>query len=276
MSPRHEKATIPSLPAQAAYGPAMGVLRHLVAEALGTEARAHKALEAAGASAVAIADGAVVAFAHERLAPRLVPELGSRLVLALLAELDYELARAKTDADFSGMGVGDDVAAIARTHGLRVASDIAPRGTGAVTMRPYVPPATAPPTSNIVRSRPRAQIRPRTALFDDDRYRRATLAQRLSSSGCDVAIASSVGELATMLVGERALHAVLIDQAHPWLAEVVRAVSASEPRAALVVLAESSVDAHRVLVAAKAREYHLHIKDEPATELVSRLRSFAE
>jgi hypothetical protein len=244
LSPRNEKATVPSMPAVAILGPAMSILRRLVAPVVGSEARAEDLLYDAGAATVTNSASSVAAFAHEVLAPRLAESLGDRAAAALLARLDAELLRA-TELDFE--------------------MDVGGASSNVFCVAPAVPPSQK---SHISRTRGRLEARPRVTLLDEDRFRRATLAQRLASSACDVAVATSIAELSTMFEGSSALHAVVIDEAHPWLPSVVSAVASAKPRVALVVLVESATEA-------MGRDYYQHVKDEPVTELLALLRALA-
>jgi CheY-like chemotaxis protein len=216
-----------SSPARIASTAAQHEVVRILALAYGDEKRAveavSRALSESGRIELPEQATALFEFVAREMVPALTSDLGPRLTIALLAELE-----AFRDAA--------PIAPSPATHPLSEAPVTGPR-------RRSVSEAT-PSTS-----------RTRALLVDPDRLRRANIARALLRAKCDVTAVESAAELRAALASEAVHDIAIVDLGGAKAVELLDAFSTLAPDLPLVACAPDPDATNRVLTARRVKTF---------------------
>jgi CheY-like chemotaxis protein len=212
----------------------------ILALAYGDEKRAteavSRALSESGISHLPEGPTALFEFVAREMVPALTSDLGPRLTIALLAELE---------------AFRDSAAPAIPAHPVSEAPVTGPR-------RRHVLDATASVSST---------TRRRVLLVDADRLRRANIARALLRAKCDVSAVESAKELRASLEGEPRHDLAVVDLGGPTAVELLEVFSSVDPDLPLVAFAPDPEATDRVLSARRVKAFVTCARSTPPDDI---------
>jgi CheY-like chemotaxis protein len=204
----------------------------ILALAYGDEKRAleavARALSESGRAVLPDGSHALFEFVAREMVPALTTDLGPRLTIALLAELE-------------------------------AFRDSSPRASPLPSQPISEAPVTGPRRRSLSEqsfsSAPPQPGRTRTLLVDSDRLRRANLARALLRAKCDMTAVESPSELRTMLASEIVHDIAVVDLGGSNALEILDAFASLAPDLPLIACAPDAVATERVLTARRVKSF---------------------
>ena len=301
----------------ASTGAAQRSLARLLKTAYADDQRAadciERALQGAGTDALPEDSVALLAFVRQHLVPLMTPEVGPRLVAALIDDLEAEIEHERALQDpFSSSriavstkmpppGVSSSPDSEVRMPTARAPSidelakprDLLPTPTPPYVSRldaetseyevpaalrdappPPEPSSVSPPITR--RARREHVVRPAVALVDGDRFGRSSLARALVQAQCDVTVLDCVADLVKILEGTDPLDVLVTDVDDNEIDGVLEAMGRFRPEVPVLVWTKSArAVAEHVLMTASVETYDVVARNARTADVIEIVRKLA-